>query len=228
MGKVGKKLNRNLGLPSIMELWDLFSNEEAAIRFLDDLGIFDFNKGKCKKCQIGDMLPWDRADRQGMLRCDNRACRKVLSMYASTFFEKVRVPINKLLFIGYLWLQRCTWSQISAMAGVSEEITTNYLGFYRQLVSLALEEEDTVIGGPDVVVEIDETKFGKRKYNRGHRVDGFWVFGGVERTHERKFFAVRVPDRTTITLTDLIIKHIAPGSIIHSDCWAVILSILHQ
>jgi hypothetical protein len=102
-----------------------------------------------------------------MLRCNNRACRKSLSMYASTFFEKVRVPINKLLFIGYLWLQRCTWSQISAMAAVSEEITTNYLGFYRQLVSLALEDEDTVIGGPDIIVEIDETKFGKRKYNRG-------------------------------------------------------------
>jgi hypothetical protein len=50
-----KEIERNLGLPSIMELWDLFSNEEAAIRFLDELGIFDFNKGKCKKCQIGDM-----------------------------------------------------------------------------------------------------------------------------------------------------------------------------
>jgi hypothetical protein len=45
-------------------------------------------------------------------------------------------------------------------------------------------------------------------------------FGGVERTHERKFFSVRVPDRSAITLIDLIVKHIRPGSIIHSDCWA--------
>lgn len=37
------------------------------------------------------------------------------------------------------------------------------------------------IGGPGKTVEMDESKFGKRKYNRGHRVEGLWVFGGIER-----------------------------------------------
>ena len=31
-------------------------------------------------------------------------------------------------------------------------------------------------------MKIEETKLGKRKYNRGHIVEGAWVFGGVERT----------------------------------------------
>ena len=37
------------------------------------------------------------------------------------------------------------------------------------------------IGGPMVEVEIDESKFGRRKYHRGRMVDGHWVFGGTER-----------------------------------------------
>ena len=37
------------------------------------------------------------------------------------------------------------------------------------------------LGGHGVVVEIDESKFGRRKYYRGHRVEGQWVFGMFER-----------------------------------------------
>jgi hypothetical protein len=43
------------------------------------------------------------------------------------------------------------------------------------------------IGGPRKTAEIDETKFGQRKYNRGHAVKGQWVFGGVERESGKTF-----------------------------------------
>ncbi len=31
-----------------------------------------------------------------------------------------------------------------------------------------------------MTVEIDESKFGKRKYNRGQNIDGHWVLGGIK------------------------------------------------
>ena len=37
------------------------------------------------------------------------------------------------------------------------------------------------------VVEIDESKFGKRKYNKGHRVEGQWLFGGIKRSSGKNF-----------------------------------------
>lgn len=72
-----------------------------------------------------------------------------------------------------------------------------------------------------------QSAFGRRKYNRGHRVSTKWVFGGVEITEVRHgvkkggaFFAVVVPDRTAETLLAKIKQFIRPGTKIISDGWA--------
>ena len=52
-------------------------------------------------------------------------------------------------------------------------------------------------------VQIDESKFGKRKYHRGHRIEGQWVFGGIEEG-SRKNFLVCVEKRDARTLIPLI------------------------
>ena len=69
------------------------------------------------------------------------------------------------------------------------------------------------------MVEIDESKFGKRKFNRGHRVEGCWVLGGVERTEERRLFVITVPDRSAVTLLDAIKEHVREGNVIVTDLW---------
>ena len=89
----------------------------------------------------------------------------------------------------------------------------------KQLVSVSLNDDDTLIGGPGIIVEIDESKFGKRKYHRGHRVEGVWVIGGVERSDERKMFAKVINNRSARTLLDVISSHVLPGSIVYTDLW---------
>ena len=68
------------------------------------------------------------------------------------------------------------------------------------------------------MVEIDESKFGKRKYNVGRVVEGQWVFGGICR-ETRQFFMVPVPDCTLDTLLCIIKEYIEPGTTIISDYW---------
>jgi transposase-like protein len=74
------------------------------------------------------------------------------------------------------------------------------------------------IGGPNRIVEIDESKFGRRKYHRGHPLQVQWVFGGIERGSGR-LFLVPVPDRTPDTLEDIIHDRIETGTTVISDCW---------
>ena len=67
-------------------------------------------------------------------------------------------------------------------------------------------------------MQIDESKFEKRKYHRGHDVEGQWVFGGIEED-SRGCFLVAVERRYEATLLPIIQKRIEPGTIIVSDCW---------
>lgn len=76
------------------------------------------------------------------------------------------------------------------------------------------------IGGINTIVEIYESKLGKRKYNKGHRVKGAWIFGMVERTNERKIRLMAVEDRKAETLDGILRKHVDARSTIYSDCWA--------
>ena len=73
------------------------------------------------------------------------------------------------------------------------------------------------IGGPGKIVQIEESKFGCRKYNRS-RYQGHWVFGEVERGMS-KAFMVEVLDRSAATLLPLNQQHILPGTTVLSDVW---------
>ena len=73
------------------------------------------------------------------------------------------------------------------------------------------------IGGPGMIVEIDESAFGKRKYERGRLTAVKWVFGGIERG-TGKCFMVQVESGNAETLLPLIQEWIGPGTHMH-DGW---------
>ena len=54
-----------------------------------------------------------------------------------------------------------------------------------------------ILVGPGHIIKIDESKFGKRKYNRGRIVVYKWILGGYNRT-TNECFLVECTDETTI------------------------------
>ena len=97
----------------------------------------------------------------------------------------------------------------------------NWFNFCREICSEILDDDDDggQVGGKDVVVEIDESKFGKRYQHKGRAVDGVWVFGGIEAENKKKCFFEVVDRRDAETLIGVIKRRIKPGSIVISDCW---------
>ena len=78
--------------------------------------------------------------------------------------------MHKVLFLSYHWIAGATHDYLCTVGGFASQTVTDFYAYLRQLVADSLDEEDCIIGGEGIVVELDESKFGKRKYNRGHRV----------------------------------------------------------
>ena len=81
---------------------------------------------------------------------------------------------------------------------ISQLTAVDWYNFVRDVCA-----EPMTIGGPGIKVEIDESKFGQRKYNHGWWQEGHWVFGGVERITGRAFM-VEVVQRDAATLIPII------------------------
>ena len=81
-------------------------------------------------------------------------------------------------------------------------------------------ENQPKIGGPQSIVEIDECKIGRRKYERGRLVEGHWILGMIDRqTKEIRLEICPDNRRDSQTLVTLIQKHVAPQTTTMTDCW---------
>lgn len=199
-------------IPPVKELRDILFDEENCIEFLFSNEIL-YNQKRCDICNSF----YKR--KKKLFCCRNESCGKSVSIFKDSFFAKSRLKCSEILFIGYLWLSGSSSKVIKNLTGHSQHTITDFISFYDQLVASNIDADDTRIGGQGIIVEIDESKMGKRKYNRGHRVDGVWIVGGVERTTERRCFALSVMDRTAETLRAIISSHVNPGSIVYTDMW---------
>lgn len=178
---------------------------------------------ECETCGKPATLDFSKK----LWRCQkiNRRNRKKVkcsfsqSVFKNTFFEKVHLDIETILIFVNAYIRPCfSYSFIREELGLSSHSVCDWASFCREvLVDWCVRREGT-IGGQGKIVEIDESKFGKRKYSVGRIIEGQWVFGGVCR-ETRSCFMVPVDKRDSETLLRVIKDKIEPGTTIISDCW---------
>ena len=206
-----------------------FRKEEEAITFFRNHGVLP-SAVECPNCKE----PCTYTKSKQAWRCrrtitsvvrrrkTKKTCTFQISDRKGTFLEKTKLASWQVLHFTNAWLDK-SFSQDHVMTnlGISNSTVVDWNRFCFEVVAVWYENQESV-GGDQVIVEIDETLFVKRKYNRGRILKEVWLFGGIERTSKRAFIVALDgddDDRSAAGLLPIIKKFIKPGSIIVSDKW---------
>jgi hypothetical protein len=154
-------------------------------------------------------------------------CRKCLSTNSgrcnSIFFNSNLSLKQMFLLIHHFW-NRDTVFRSAENTECSAVSVVNWNHRLRFVMINKLLKCDVKLGGRGSVVEIDEACIRRRKYKKGKCKKELWVLGAIEReknfNEKRKMFLEVVPDRTSETLCEIILRRIIPETHIISDGWA--------
>lgn len=199
-------------------LKEIIFNKDATISWIMERGLIAKERF-CPTCSSAmKMVPSsDRSDGCKWQCCLDRH-KKEVSLRKGSWFEKSNFTLEEILEFTYLWCQGMEQSSIRKEVGCSRQSAVDWDMFCRETCEVLIYDESKPIGGEGKRVQIDESKFGKRKYHRGHRVEGQWVFGGIEED-SRRCFMVPVEKRDRETLLPIIEEWILPETTIISDYW---------
>jgi transposase-like protein len=210
-------------IESYKSLKHIFDNEDDALEYL----IKNNYVNKIEKCnECGHDMKLNL--KKKLYVCKYYKCRKAISPLKGTIFSKLRLPLNIQLHILYLFLGKAPSSFISSSLQIDKNTVSRYNKIFRKYIkNKQLIKPSNKIGGRNEIVEIDETKIAKRKYNKGHKVEGAWVIGGIQRSRlknkvtneNKKVFLEPIEERNIENINQIISKYIKKGTTIYTDCW---------
>ena len=93
-------------------------------------------------------------------------CNKHYSDFTGSVLQNSKLPKHKFILFVYLWVMEIEINKIVKMTGFSKQTCIEWNKLILEAIDLdCLHKPTEKIGGPGVVVEIDESKFGKRTSN---------------------------------------------------------------
>jgi hypothetical protein len=158
-------------------------------------------------------------------RCCNTHCAKFQSyrsLRSESMLEHLKISLQKFIHVVYLYSRETSRKEISDTTGVSLSVIYKIVKLIRSRIGDYFGRNPILIGGPNVIVQIDESKFNFNvKAHRGVAPsEAIWVFGIVDTSFKpaRGYMQV-VAHRDRETLCEIIQRVVRPNSIIHSDEW---------
>ncbi|CDH61197.1 hypothetical protein RO3G_17462 [Lichtheimia corymbifera JMRC:FSU:9682] len=217
-------------MPDLWTFWEHVRSTDAARSYLFDQAVFYTEEsGYVVECRNRTPMHLGHSGARGLVwRCPLSNCcnHSQKTTRLDSFFYRMKAPLERILIVIYLFMARTRMTQLEMMTHLhARRLRSIVQGLY-YVMEQDLTMADVKVDGTDpetgerIIVEIDESKFGKRKDNRGHTVDGVWVVGGVEGTPQRKAFMMVVRERSANTLQEIVKQFVLKDSHINTDCWS--------
>ena len=187
-------------------------DQPSAISFLEQHGLL-----KCpEKCVCGSDLRGDRSSVLMGFECGAKiilAGRSILCV-----LDQVRLPLTTVIWLIYMWSLDYSPKLVRHELELSTSTVCEYFKMFREICEMEYTIDEK-IGGPSCVVQIDESHLFTRKYRVGRvlKSEQYWVFGGID--ENGNMFLERVLRRDKETLSEVLMRRVAEGSIIYSDQW---------
>ncbi|KAM0688071.1 Phosphotyrosine-binding domain [Conglomerata obtusa] len=113
-------------------------------------------------------------------RCTKRGCRKYMPIGIG-IISKSKIEVADILELLFYIIIGDTSKHIRKLYDVTYKALYRLRRGCHIIIKRLLDIDNAMVGGPGIIVEIDESKFGRSKYHRGHAVEGVWIVGMVER-----------------------------------------------
>ena len=156
--------------------------------------------------------------------CPSKKCRKQSSIRKDTVFSSCHYTLKDCFLIYAAWAANFKILDIAEETGISNsKFILSLCRKFREIAVNKYKQDITSrkLGGKGIIVQIDESAFGRAKYHKGRALKRHcnWIVGAVD-TSTKRMALKAVPNRRAATLEKFVLKHILPGTIIHTDGWS--------
>lgn len=172
------------------------------------------NKKLCRTKRNFDKYSW---------RCFKNQCpvkNEYVSIRKNSFLQDLKISLKEFGKLLIFWSNQMILSDILLYVNISRSLLTKIRKKILLKIKEYFENEPLILGGPNRIVQIDETMLNhKVKAHRGRGPKGqSWALGIVDCCFKpAKGLFLEISNKNSATILPLISKYVRPGSIIHTD-----------